>query len=169
MNKTQRTAVAIAGAGAVVTLCLTPIHTQVRLLFNPTTSAPEGWYVIEREHTFRVGDYVVANLPNDAARLADDRRYLPSSVPILKRIGALASQVVCLSGEEVLIDGRVVARALARDAAGRDLTAWGHCRALQGDELFLLSSTNPASFDSRYFGPITRINVIGKATPIWTW
>ncbi len=169
MNKTRRTAVAIAGAGAVVTLCLTSIQAHVRLVYNPTTSAPKGWYVIERDRQFRVGDYVLAHLPNEAAKLADDRHYLPSSVPILKRIGALGSQVVCLSGDEVLIDGRVVAHALVRDGAGRNLAAWRHCRALGNDELFLLSSTNPASFDSRYFGPITRINVIGKATPLWTW
>ncbi len=170
MNKTpHRAALSIAGIGGVVVLLLPSLPIIHCLLYNPTTSAPKGWYVLEREREFRVGDYVLAHLPNDAARLADDRHYLPISVPILKRIGALGHQLVCLCDDKVLIDGHVVARALARDAMGRSLTVWAHCRILARDELFLLSLTNPASYDSRYFGPIPRINVIGKANPLWTW
>ncbi|MBI3531959.1 MAG: S26 family signal peptidase, partial [Burkholderiales bacterium] len=40
---------------------------------------------------------------------------------------------------------------------------------LHDGELFLLSATNPASFDSRYFGPIAASAVIGSAQPLWTW
>ncbi len=170
MNKTRhRIVVSIAATSAVGVLLLPSNPTFYGLVYNPTTSAPKGWYVLKREREFRVGDYVLAHLPNDAARLADDRHYLPSSVPILKRIGALGHQLVCLCDDKVLIDGHVVARALARDAMGRSLTVWAHCRILASDELFLLSLTNPASYDSRYFGPIPQFNVIGKANPLWTW
>jgi type IV secretory pathway protease TraF len=43
------------------------------------------------------------------------------------------------------------------------------CRPLVENELFLLSNTNPASFDSRYFGPIDTAAVLGVARPLWTW
>jgi type IV secretory pathway protease TraF len=49
---------------------------------------------------------------------------------------------------------------------GRPLSSWGQCRRLADDELFLLSVTNPASFDSRYFGPINASAVIGLARPL---
>jgi conjugative transfer signal peptidase TraF len=169
MNQTHRTVLSIVGISAVLALSLPPIPRNYALVYNPTASAPKGWYVVERDPNFRIGDYVLVRLPNDAARLASDRHYLPSSVPILKRVGALGRQFVCLSGDRVVIDGRVVAHALVRDGAGRHLASWAHCRPLTSDELFLLSLTNPSSFDSRYFGPIPQTNVIGKATPLWTW
>jgi type IV secretory pathway protease TraF len=33
--------------------------------------------------------------------------------------------------------------------------------------VFLLSVTNRASFDSRYFGPLSASAVIGVAHPVW--
>jgi len=68
----------------------------------------------------------------------------------------------------VSIDSIRVAVTLFLDGAGRRLTAWPQCRRLQTDELFLLSTTNPASFDSRYFGPVNASAVIGQARPLWT-
>ena len=51
------------------------------------------------------------------------------------------------------INGVLVARLLRRDRQGRALPAWHTYRRLVGYELFLLSSTNPKSFDSRHFVP----------------
>ena len=45
---------------------------------------------------------------------------------------------------------------------------WAQCRQLVVDELFLLNVTNPASFDSRYFGPIDASFVVGRAVALWT-
>ncbi|MFG0548049.1 S26 family signal peptidase [Pseudomonas sp. YQ_6] len=53
------------------------------------------------------------------------------------------------------INGVLVARLLRRDRQGRALPAWHTYRRLVGDELLLLSSTNPKSFGSRYFGPLS--------------
>jgi type IV secretory pathway protease TraF len=37
------------------------------------------------------------------------------------------------------------------------------------NELFLLNPDKLASFDSRYFGPVTVSRVWGRAIPLWTW
>ncbi|WP_207948617.1 S26 family signal peptidase, partial [Pseudomonas aeruginosa] len=50
---------------------------------------------------------------------------------------------------------------------GRPLPSLQLCRRLEPGELFLLSVTNPASFDSRYFGPVSASAVIGVAHPVW--
>lgn len=144
---------------------------SARFVYNPSNSVPVGWYRIEpvnsRAVSPQVGSIVLARLPAEAATLAAQRGYLPSHIPLLKRVGAVAPQHVCIVGGVVRIDGVPVASVLRADRLGRPLPSWQQCRALAEGELFLLSVSNPASFDSRYFGPIAASNVIGKAQPIY--
>ena len=138
-----------------------------RLVYNPSDSVPIGWYRIGSSDALHVGAIVLTTLPPDVAALAAQRRYLPARVPLLKRVGAVAPQHVCVFDALVWIDGVPVAAVLAADRLGRPLPSWPHCRRLEAGELFLLSSTNPASFDSRYFGPVSAAAVIGVAHPLW--
>ena len=141
----------------------------IQLVFNPTDSAPRGWYLITPVAHFRVGDYVVAQIPRAAALLAAARGYLPLTVPLLKQVGAVAGARVCSRNGVVYVDGVATTRTLDVDSKGRALTGWQQCRALGSDELFLLNPGNKASFDSRYFGPVKTTEVRGRATPLWTW
>lgn len=144
-----------------------------RWVYNPSDSVPRGWYRIEPQpastDALHVGDIVLARLPAGAAALAAQRGYLPERIPLLKRIGAMAPQRVCIAQRTVYVDDVPVALARSADGQGRGLPLWSHCRALRGGELFLLSATNPASFDSRYFGPIDAAALLGRAQPMWTW
>lgn len=157
----------IAGLAA---LCVpVALQTPVRIVYNPSDSVPRGWYRIEPAESLHVGDIVLTRLPDAAMALAAQRGYLPSGVPLLKRIGAVAPQQVCADGATVRIDGARVALSRSTDGRGQPLPAWRQCRALAVGELFLLSNTSSASFDSRYFGPVTVSAVIGHAQPLWTW
>src|SRR5690625_599083 len=145
-----------------------------RLTYNPSDSVPVGWSRVDPldhdagswPHSLSVGSIVLAALPPDTATLAAQRGYLPVHVPLLKRVGAVAPQRVCVVDGRVWIDGAPVATVLPADRLGRPLPSWAHCRRLRLGELFLLSTTNPASFDSRYFGPVNMSSVIGVAHPI---
>lgn len=146
-----------------------------RLTYNPSDSVAVGWYRIEPfdTHTallsrpLSVDSIVLVRLPAEAAALAAQRGYLPTRVPLLKRVGAVAPQEVCIVGRSVRIDGVPVAAALPADRMGRPLPSWQQCRRLEVGELFLLSVTNPASFDSRYIGPVRASAVFGIARPVW--
>ena len=138
-----------------------------RLVYNPSDSVPVGWYRIGPANALHVGAIVLTTLPPDAVALAAQRRYLPARVPLLKRVGAMAPQQVCIFDALVWSDGVPVAAVLPADRLGRPLPSWPHCHHLEAGELFLLSSTNPASFDSRYFGPVSAAAVIGVAHPLW--
>ena len=146
-----------------------------RLVYNPSDSVAVGWYRVEPLSQragslplpLSVGSIVLIGLPPDAAALAARRGYLPTHVPLLKRVGAVAPQHVCVFDALVWIDGVPVAAVLPTDRLGRPLPSWRQCRQLRPGELFLLSVTNPASFDSRYFGPVSASAVIGVARPVW--
>jgi conjugative transfer signal peptidase TraF len=142
---------------------------DVRLVYNASASAPRGWYLIRPSTTPRVDDYVLATLPGAAAALAAQRGYLPLGVPILKQVGAVEGQHVCITGDALVVDGTLFGRLLRSDSQGRPLGGWSQCRWLTNGEVMLLSTTNPASFDSRYFGPVLASAVRGQAVPLWTW
>ncbi len=146
------------------------VQPVVHIVFNPSDSVPTGWYRItpaaSPPRSLHMGRIVLVQLPADAAALAAQRGYLPAHIPLLKRVGAVAPQHVCTVDRELRIDGMLIAALLAADRMGRPLPSWQQCRRLIDGELFLLSETNPASFDSRYFGPIQASAVLGTAQPI---
>ena len=166
----RRYVVALFAGVGIAALAWPSLHTSAaRIVYNPTDSVPRGWYRIGPADSLQVGSIVLARLPTPAAVLAAQRGYLPTGVPLLKRIGAVAPQRVCIDGASVRIDDVAVAAVMRSDGHGRPLSAWQQCRCLTHGELFLFSNTNPASFDSRYFGPIRASDVVGRAQPIWTW
>ena len=166
------TLAAIAFAALAWSAFVSPLP---RLTYNPSDSVAVGWYRIDPfdprtvslPRPLSVDSIVLVPLPTRAAMLAAQRGYLPTRVPLLKRVGAVAPQHVCVVAGQVRIDGVPAAAALPADRLGRPLPSLQLCRRLEPGELFLLSVTNPASFDSRYFGPVSASAVIGVAHPVW--
>jgi conjugative transfer signal peptidase TraF len=97
-----------------------------------------------------------------------ERGYLPTNVPLLKRVAALSGQTVCRIGARITIDGQLVGKAHLTDRQGRTLPSWSGCYQLRRGEMFVMNPAAPDSFDGRYFGVLHTRNVIGRATPIWT-
>jgi conjugative transfer signal peptidase TraF len=159
----------IGACGALSFMFLPHWHLTARIIYNPSASAPRGWYWLLSADRLRVDDYVLINLPSNVKRLAAERGYLPETVPLLKRIGARSDQFVCVRGRSLWIDGQLAATALTHDRAGRELVEWRDCRVLALDEILLVSRDNSGSFDSRYFGPVRMTDVIGRVLPLWVW
>jgi conjugative transfer signal peptidase TraF len=136
------------------------------LLYNPSQSAPQGWYRIEPlEHVVR-GDQVVSNLPQEAAEFAAQRGYLPRGIPVIKTVAALEGDTGCDTGGVLGINDVPTVRLLAADKAGRPLPSpWRTCRRLLPDEFLLLSDRTQDSFDGRYFGAVQKADIIGRA--VW--
>lgn len=151
--------VMVLGAGLIIKI-------PVKIIYNPTGSAPKGYYLIVNS-MIRKGDYVFADIPVQAKKMAAKRQYLPIDIPILKPVVARPGDHICIIEGYVFINGKPVADLLARDSRDRILAPWIGCRSLIEDEFFLLSTYTTHSFDSRYFGPVTRKMIIGKAVPIW--
>jgi type IV secretory pathway protease TraF len=75
--------------------------------------------------------------------------------------------MVCRHAAMVTVNGHAVAWAHRADESGRALPRWTGCVTLTGAQVFVLSAV-PGSFDSRYFGPVERVHVLGVGRPIWT-
>lgn len=141
---------------------------DLRVVYNASDSAPRGWYVVERTERLRVGDLALVSLRGVAAADAAQRGYLPRGVPLIKAVAATARQHVCVRLDGVRIDGQSAGALLHADALGRPLMPWHGCRHLQHGEVFLLGH-HPASFDSRYLGPMAADQVIGRARSLGGW
>ena len=160
----RRAAIAATGIGLLgATIASPPIP---RLVWNASASAPIGLYAVSPGATIARGDMVIAWPPREARRLAAERHYLPSNVPLLKRVAAIPGDRVCATEAMIWIENRRVAMRKERDRAGRAMPWWGGCVTLRNGELLLLNAP-PDSFDGRYFGPSRAVAIVGKATPLW--
>jgi type IV secretory pathway protease TraF len=112
------------------------------------------------------GELAIVRLPAAVRAFAAARGYLAGDALLIKPVAAGAGDVVCRRADFVSINGRIAARIRYADASGRQLPRWSGCLTLAERELFLLS-TAPDSFDSRYFGPVDRVHVLGSGHPIW--
>jgi conjugative transfer signal peptidase TraF len=140
-----------------------------RFIWNVTASVPIGLYGVRNVQTFAVNDIVIAIPPEPWARILADRRLLPHGTPLIKRVAAISRQTICRFGLLVFVDGILAANAHASDACGRSLPVWQGCATIENNEIFLMNSSEPASFDGRYFGPIPTASIEGRATPLWTF
>ena len=118
---TRRVAVALFTGFGIAALAWPSLHTSVaRIVYNPSDSVPPGWYRIDPPDSLHVGSIVLARLPADATALAAQRGYLPEHIPLLKRIGAMSPQQVCIEKHIVRIDGMAVAGVHATEAVAVD-------------------------------------------------
>ena len=157
------------GACCLSLLGLTIIEPPTpRLVWNASASAPLGLYAVASEARLARGDMVIAWAPRPARLLAAQRHYLPRNVPLVKRVAGVAGDRICAIGAALSINDRPFAVRRSHDAAGRAMSWWRGCVTLRRDQTLLLMDA-PASFDGRYFGPTDRADVIGRATPLWTW
>lgn len=136
------------------------------LVWNASESSPIGLYRVESSEHVARGDMVIAWAPRHARRLAAERHYLPSNVPLVKRVAAGPGDRICAAGEAVYVNGLLAARRREADPSGRPLPAWSGCHDLEAGQLLLLMSGG-SSFDGRYFGITFTRDLIGRARLIW--
>ena len=153
----------ITTAIPVLALAVTSfVDVPKKLIYNASASAPIGLYWLDNRPIER-GDYVLVRVPERVRNLVEERGYLPPDVPLVKRVVGLNGDRICRRFGEISIDGLVVATAKRRDGQGREMPDWHGCHILTEHSVFLLQD-HPQSFDGRYFGPVDRRLIVGRAT-----
>lgn len=140
------------------------VNLPKKLIYNASESAPVGFYWIDQQPISR-GDYVYVPVPGRVRKLVIERGYLPPDVPLLKRVVGLNGDRICRDRTEISVNGTVVATAKLRDGLGRKMPDWHGCHIITERTVFLLQE-HPQSFDGRYFGPVDRRLIFGRATRV---
>ena len=143
-----------------------------RLIVNRTHSLPVGLYYWS-DVPIKKGSIVLFKPDQSTSReqLGIERGYEARQLPLLKRVVALAGDVVSVSSSGVSINGQLLPNSapLFHDEAGRSLAMaqLDHFK-LETDQAFLMGVT-PTSWDSRYFGPVAISLCSGSFVPVLTW
>ena len=174
----RRFAVVGWGVGAGIILA-GALAQAAGLLINPTASLPRGlWRVVENAGAIRAGDVAAFCPPLTAPiLLAKERGYLAGGAcpgdlePMMKPIAALPGDRVAASVQGVRVNGRLLPRSapLADDGDGRPLPILAMTEAAVPPGMaWVVSSHNPRSYDSRYFGPVPLDRIKTTLRPLWT-
>lgn len=158
---------ALAAAAALALLAVPAfVDLPTRLVWNVSASVPIGLYAVRPTAPLRPGVLAAVMPPEPLATWMVEGGYLGRDVPLLKRVEALPGTRVCRHGNVVTVAGRPRAIAQDRDRRGNHLPHWSGCVVVGEGQLFLLNADHPGSLDGRYFGPLPRETVLGRATPI---
>ena len=94
------------------------------------------------------------------------------AVPLLKPVVAKPGDTVALSADGIAVNGRLLPRTapVAKDRRGRALEPYaaGFYRVAEGS-VWVASSYNRGSYDSRYMGPIPSRLIRARLNPLWTF
>jgi conjugative transfer signal peptidase TraF len=137
------------------------------LSINVTQSLPPGLYWLSPTRQPARGSLVAFPPPASVRELVTARRYLPPSVLLLKRVVAVAGDVVCIAGNRYSANGIPLDVIAAADHAGRPLPRpFPFCGVVPPGVVFV-AGHGPSSLDSRYFGPVP-LSTLTVAVPLWT-
>jgi conjugative transfer signal peptidase TraF len=160
--------IAVAGAFVLAMRLAWPVF-GVPLLFNTTASEPYGLYRIRPRPEYTRGTLVLFPVPASFASLVSERGWLARGLPLLKGVGAVPGDQVCISDEAVTVNDERMGPVFDRDSAGRPLPVIRGCETVAAGRFWPLSQYMAKSFDGRYMGAQPLAAIIGEAVPIWTF
>jgi conjugative transfer signal peptidase TraF len=163
----------ILSASALLVACATAFELRV----NWTESMPRGLYQRVDPALVR-GEWVAVCLEGEAARIARERSYVIAGscasglAEIVKQIVAVPGDRIDLGRGGVRVNGEPIAGSelLDRDSQGEPLAHAEEGEIVLADGRYWVMGTNVRrSWDSRYFGPVARAQIVGGARPLWTF
>jgi signal peptidase I len=138
------------------------------VIINETISMAKGAYFrTGNVDDLRRGDIIAMPMNASAQDYLGGKLGYPKDTMLIKRVAGLSGDVMCRHGGKVTINAQAV-NAARRDASGNLLPYWIGCHVLMQNEVFLLGD-HASSFDSRYFGPITKSELSGTYKVVMTW
>lgn len=149
------------------------------LRINTTDSLPIGIYMTIKKAPEK-GDIVSFCLMPNSAQLAIERHYLSKhwlnkcpkkSQSLLKPIVAMQGDFVTVSTKGVYVNKQIIedSKPLKKDAAGNLMPNIKVKKRLAENEFLAISTFNPYSWDSRYYGAVPTTNILSVVRPVFTF
>lgn len=162
----------LLAAGTVIAMW--GIATTVGIRINTSYSLPLGLYIVTADKSAHLIEFCPTE---PSASQSSVRRYRTrgfgcsdGGVPLLKPIVASEGDVVAVSADGIAVNGTHLPRTqpLTADAAGRPLQAWpSGTYQVENGFVWVASTYNSGSYDSRYMGPIRVQQIRSRLRPLW--
>jgi type IV secretory pathway protease TraF len=158
----------VANLGLAILASAPAFQDHPPFIINETVSMAKGIYAYtDNTNAIKRKDVVALNMTIGAnAYLVDELGY-PKRTLLIKRVAGLSGDVICRHGMRVTVIAQTV-NAQSKDRFGNLLPVWDRCAVLLPNQVFLLGD-HPSSFDSRYFGPVTKEQLLGTYRGVLTW
>ncbi|MGJ5814852.1 conjugative transfer signal peptidase TraF [Paludibaculum fermentans] len=141
---------------------------------NASPSLPLGLYIVTSDLKASLVEFCPAEPYGSlaAARGYRTKGSCPDgATPLMKPVVARSGDRVQVSEQGLSVNGKLLPNTAPRgtDTMGRPMRQWpvGSYRVMPGT-VWVASSHNPRSFDSRYFGPIAVSSIRGHLQPLAT-
>jgi conjugative transfer signal peptidase TraF len=174
-GRCRRLAVLLVVSGSVVFAALYLFAAVVGVRINTSYSLPMGLYIATKDPSAKLVEFCPTGL---FARQSSEREYRSrgtacpdGAVPLLKPIVAREGDVVETTPLGIRVNGILLPQTapLLKDGHSRALTPWpfGVYRVAP-DTVWVASSYNRGSYDSRYIGPVSLSQIRRRLRPLWT-
>ena len=168
------TAVRVVSVAMVGILSATAVASFAGLRINTSYSLPLGVYIRTNDPHADLVEFCPAK-PFAAESSSRGYRTVGTgcpdgAVPLLKRIVAVVGDHVVFSPAGIRVNGTLLPKTapLYRDRSGRRLHPWPFGSYTVGrGSVWVASTYNVGSYDSRYMGPIKTDQIRGRLRPLW--
>jgi type IV secretory pathway protease TraF len=128
----------------------------------------KGLYVrIDDAHDLKRGEIVALPMPTAAKEYLVGKLGYPADTLLIKRVAALPGDIVCRQADTLSVAGKTL-QAKARDMHDNVLPNWQGCHKLSNERIFI-QGDHLGSYDSRYFGPVSRHALSGTYRQGLSW
>jgi conjugative transfer signal peptidase TraF len=142
---------------------------------NLTPSLPLGFYITSRSRDANLVEFCPQAA---AATISLSRQYRTAGAcpdggaPLLKPVVAIPGDQIKVSADGIRVNGQLLPNSAGRfrDHLQRPLDPWPYgTYQVEPGTVWVVSSFNSYSFDSRYYGPIPESSIRHHLRPLWTF
>jgi len=137
------------------------------LTYQISASMPRGFYLIKPAEKIKRGDIIVFYPPKKIATFLLQHKWIAPDKLLMKHVAAITGDYVCKHNATIFINHKKVAHITHYYAPGKPLPSKPFCTTLKKNQYLALSTKIKRSFDGRYFGPIDKKTIVGKAVKLF--